>query len=236
MEGRSMQSKEANEEKRIAIVENYLRDEISQHGAANEAQVSVAAFRRWVIRYQNEGPAGLKNAIKKPHFSRETKLHAVWDYLDGRGSLEQIAQKYGLRSPSSLTEWLKRYNTYGDFKTRKEKISMGKTRTTTQKERYQIVLDCLANDKDYRGMAIKYQVPYQNIHHWVQKYEQMGYAGLEDRRGKRKGSLSSRTSEEKMRDENAQLKRHNDYLRMENDILKAAEEIERRNRSDKSNT
>lgn len=55
-----MQSKEANEEKRIAIVENYLRDEISQHGAANEAQVSVAAFRRWVIRYQNEGPAGLK--------------------------------------------------------------------------------------------------------------------------------------------------------------------------------
>lgn len=113
---------------------------------------------------------------------------------------------------------------------------MSKTRTTTQEERYQIVLDCLANDQDYRGMAIKYQVPYQNIYHWVEKYEQMGYAGLEDRRGKRKGSLPSRTSEEKMRDENAQLKRHNDYLRMENDILKAAEEIERRNRSDKSNT
>ncbi|WP_317939595.1 helix-turn-helix domain-containing protein, partial [Tetragenococcus halophilus] len=67
-----MQSKESNEEKRVAIVENYLRDEISQHGAANEAQVSVAAFRRWVIRYQNEGPAGLKNATRKPHFSRET--------------------------------------------------------------------------------------------------------------------------------------------------------------------
>ncbi|MEK0175425.1 helix-turn-helix domain-containing protein [Tetragenococcus halophilus] len=231
-----MQSKEVSEEKRVATVEKYLRDEISQYGAANEAQVSVVAFRRWVIRYQNEGSVGLKNATKKPHFSRETKLHAVWDYLDGLGSLEQIAQKYGLRSPSSLMGWVKVYNTYGDFKTRKEKIPMGKTRATTQEERYRIVLDCLANDKDYRGMAIKYQVPYQNIHHWVQKYEQMGYAGLEDRRGKRKGSLPSRTSEEKMRDENAQLKRHNDYLRMENDILKAAEEIERRHRSDKSNT
>ncbi|GMA09240.1 hypothetical protein GCM10025886_23920 [Tetragenococcus halophilus subsp. flandriensis] len=231
-----MRGTEPDYEKRVAIVEKYLRDEISQGGAAEEAQVSVSTLRKWLIRYKNEGPTGLKNKRKTPHFPRETKLHAVWDYLDGLGSLEEIAQKYGLRSPSSLTGWLKVYNTYGDFTTRKEKISMSKTRATTQEERYQIVLDCLANDKDYRGMAIKYQVPYQNIHNWVEKYEQMGYAGLEDRRGKRKGSLPSRTSEEKMRDEVAQLKRHNDYLRMENDILKAAKEIERRNRSGKSNT
>ncbi|MCF1586457.1 helix-turn-helix domain-containing protein [Tetragenococcus koreensis] len=231
-----MQRKEPNDKKRVALVEKYLRDEISQNGAAHEAQVSVASFRRWLIRYKKEGPAGLKNAKRKPHFSRETKLHAVWDYLDGEGSIDQIAQKYGLRSPSSLTGWLKVYNTYGDFKTRKEKISMSQTKATTQKERYQIVLDCLANDKDYRGMAIKYQIPYQNLYHWVEKYEQMGYAGLEDRRGKRKGSLPSRTSEEEMRDELAQLQRHNDYLRMENDILKAAKELERRDRSGKSNT
>ena len=56
----------------------------------------------------------------------------------------------------------------------------------------------------------------------------MGEAGLEDRRGHRIGSLPSRTKEEELRDQVAELKRKNHLLQMENDFLKKLKELERR--------
>ena len=52
--------------------------------------------------------------------------------------------------------------------------------------------------------------------------------GLEDRRGRRVGSLPSRTSEEELRDRIVELERKNLDLQMENDLLKKARELERR--------
>lgn len=76
--------------------------------------------------------------------------------------------------------------------------------------------------------AIKYQVSYQNVYTWVNKYKELGEAGLEDRRGQRTAQQEPRTEEERLRIENAQLK-HELYLaRMERDLLKKLEEIERR--------
>ena len=54
----------------------------------------------------------------------------------------------------------------------------------------------------------------------MDKYEKMGSAGLEDRRGKRAGSQPSRTPEEELRDRIAELERKNRDLQMENDLLK----------------
>ncbi len=56
-----------------------------------------------------------------------------------------------------------------------------------------IVMECLANDKNYGAMALKYQCSYQQVRNWVKRYEEMGSKGLEDRRGRRVGSLPSRT-------------------------------------------
>ena len=58
----------------------------------------------------------------------------------------------------------------------------------------------------------------------------MGVEGLQDRRGKRIGSLPSRTPEEAMRDRIAELERKNLDLQMENDLLKKVRELERRDR------
>ena len=52
--------------------------------------------------------------------------------------------------------------------------------------------------------------------------------GLEDRRGRRVGSLPSRTSEEELRDRIVELERKNLDLQMENDLLKKVRELERR--------
>ena len=105
---------------------------------------------------------------------------------------------------------------------------MTKAKITTPEERLQIVKDCLVNDNNYGAMAIKYNCSYQQIRNWVKKYEDMGAAGLEDRRGHRVGSQPSRSPEEELRDKIAELERMNTDLQMENDLLKKVRELERR--------
>ena len=107
---------------------------------------------------------------------------------------------------------------------------MKKAKNTTLDERLKIVTDCLANDKNYGAMALKYDCSYQQVRNWVIRYEKMGQAGLEDRRGRRIASLPSRTPEEELRDKIAELEKRNLDLQMENDLLKKVRELERRGR------
>lgn len=107
---------------------------------------------------------------------------------------------------------------------------MRKARQTTAEERLQIVQDCLANNRNYGAMALKYQCSYQQVRNWVKRYEEMGPAGLEDRRGHRAGTQPSRTPEEEMRDKIAELERRNHDLQMENDLLKKVRELEMKDR------
>jgi len=58
----------------------------------------------------------------------------------------------------------------------------------------------------------------------------MGSAGIEDRRGRRTGTMPSRTPEEEMRDKIAELRRKNRDLQMENDLLKKVRELEMKDR------
>ena len=105
---------------------------------------------------------------------------------------------------------------------------MRKSRETTREERIQIVRDCIACGKNYVQMALKYQVSYQQVRSWTLRYEEMGEAGLEDRRGQRKKDQTPRTELEKAQIEIEQLK-HKLYLaEMERDLLKKLDEIERK--------
>ena len=74
---------------------------------------------------------------------------------------------------------------------------MKQGRDTTREERIQIVKDCLASGKNYGEMALKYKVSYQQVRTWTLRFEEMGEAGLEDRRGKRKKDQVPRTELEK---------------------------------------
>lgn len=107
---------------------------------------------------------------------------------------------------------------------------MRKARQTTIEERLEIVQDCLANDRNYGAMALKYNCSYQQVRNWVKRYEEMGSAGLEDRRGRRVGTQAARTPEEELRDKIAELERKNRDLQMENDLLKKVRELEMKDR------
>ena len=95
-----------------------------------------------------------------------------------------ISAQYGLRSKRQLQTWLKQYNTHGEIKSRGSGGGsyMRKARPTTPEERLEIVQDCLANNKNYGAMAIKYNCSYQQVRNWMIRYEQMGSAGLEEQR------------------------------------------------------
>ena len=105
---------------------------------------------------------------------------------------------------------------------------MKQGRSTTQEERVQIVKDCIASGKNYGGMALKYQVSYQQVRTWTLRFEKMGEAGLQDRRGRRKKDQAPRTELEQAQIEIKQLKHKLHLAEMERDLLKKLDEVERR--------
>ncbi len=78
----------------------------------------------------------------------------------------------------------------------------------------------IVSGKNYGEMALKYQVSYQQVRSWTLRYEELGEAGLEDRRGRRKKDQTPRTELEQAQIEIEQLK-HKLYLaEMERDLIK----------------
>ena len=208
---------------------------ISIRHAAEQLGVHPSSVQAWVRLYETEGISGFAKQ-KNQVYSEALKVKAVEAYLSGKGSLAELSKKYGLRSKTQLRNWLKVYNAHGDFNSRKNSgggSCMKQGRDTTQEERVQIVKECLKSGKNYGEMALKYNVSYQQVRSWTQKFEELGEAGLEDRRGKRKKDQVPRTELEAAQIEIGRLKHQLSLAEMENRLLKKLDEIVRRDASDK---
>ena len=105
---------------------------------------------------------------------------------------------------------------------------MSETRITTQEERIQIVKECIANGKNYGEIALSHKVSYQQVRAWTLRYEELGEAGLEDRRGQRKKDQAARTPLEEAQIEIERLKHELHKAEMERDLLKKLDEVVRR--------
>ena len=218
-------------EEKVELVRQCINGKISISGAAQQAGVAPKSVRRWIIAYESEGAEAFLPHNQNRVYSPELKTKAVQDYLSGHGSLEDISKKYKIRNPCILEAWIKVYNVHGDFNSVKQSGGgsyMRQTRSTTQEERIRIARECIAAGKNYGELAIKHNVSYQQVRSWTLRFEELGEAGLEDRRGKRKKDQTPRTELEKAQIEIEQLK-HKLYLaEMERDLLKKLDEIERR--------
>lgn len=223
---RSMKGIPAKE--KVNLVEKYLKGEISRASAAKEGDVKPGIIALWARLYEADGPTALMDQKQNQRYTVELKLKAVTEYLSGSGSQSAICKKYHMRSQTQLRQWIKVYNTHGTFKSTTGGSTMRKARSTNPDERLKIVQDCLTSNKNYGAMALKYQVSYQQVRNWVKRYESMGSAGLDDRRGRRVGTQPSRTPEEELRDRIAQLEREKLDLQMENDLLKKVRDLERK--------
>lgn len=189
----------------IRFLEEYLSGKISLSEAGRKCGVNISTIEEWGRRYNAEGIKGLIQTGNNRIYTEETKLSAVMDYLSGKGPLRQICEAYKIRSPRQLRNWVKVYNNHEDFHICSGGSRMTKGRETTPEERIAIAKECISKNNNYGESALKYQVSYQQVYGWIKKYEAMGEAGLEDRRGRWAGTLPSRTPEEELRDRIAQL-------------------------------
>ena len=221
--------------KKYEIVKRIKSGELSMRYAAELLGLHPSSVQAWVRLYETEGISGFVRQNDRV-YSAALKTQAVQDYLAGKGSLLAICRKYKIRAHVQLQNWIKVYNAHGDFNSVKHSGGgsyMKKARSTTQEERLQIVRDCLESGRNYGEMALKYNVSYQQVRTWTLRFEELGEAGLEDRRGKRKQDQMPRTELEAAQIEIKQLK-HKLYLaEMENRLLKKLDEVVRRDALDK---
>ena len=215
-------------EQRIEAVLSYINGEGSYKSIAHRYGVEQTRIKVWVRQYKANGTLAFKELQHNTVYNPELKLNAVLDYISGKGSIQTIAAKYGLRSPQTLENWIKVYNSGKDFEHKMSGGSrMNKARKTTFQERITIVKDCLENGSNYGETAMKYNVSYQQVYTWVKKFSQLGEAGLEDRRGKRTQNQEARSEIEELRIKMAKLEHELYMTKMERDLLKKLEELER---------
>lgn len=223
-------------EEKVRIVKQWLRGEISQLEASRQAGVRQQTVSEWIRQYEAEGVEAFMPRERNRVYSKETKVAAVKAYLAGEGSQSEICRRFNIRKKCRLQYWIKEYNAHGDIDSRKYSGGgsyMKQGRETTQAEREEIAKASLASGKNYGEIAKEYHVSYQQVRNWTLRYEELGEAGLEDRRGKRKKDQTPRSELEKAQIEIAELKRKLYLAEMERDLLKKLDEIERRNASHK---
>jgi transposase-like protein len=203
------------------------KDSISH--TASLVGIDSVTLSQWIRNYHSLGIDGLRTTSKNSHLPAELKEMAVRDYLAGVGSLTDICKKYGLRSKGMLHKWVMKYNSHEKLKASGTggMPIMTNGRKTTYDERVEIVKYCIEHQNNYAETAQKYQVSYQQVYMWTNKYESVGVEGLQDRRGKRKDE-DEMSELEKLKAQNKLLEAQNRRQQMEIDFLKKLEEIERR--------
>ncbi len=221
----------ADIEFRINSIKRFLNHEISLAEGGKINGVNYTTFRDWTLRYEVEGEDGFR--INRPlrGYSEETKLKAVKDLLAGRGTRYEICKKYGIPTLQLLNIWKRVYNSQGTLSSSNNRVEGGCLRVgrkTTYDERLQIVKDYYESGKNSSAITQKHSVSKTQVAYWVQKFEEQGEAGLEDRRGRNKKDQVPRTELEAAQKEIAELK-HKLYLaEVERDLLKKLDEVERR--------
>ncbi len=216
-------------EYKLEILKVYQEGHHSIAELASMYKVDWSSIMTWKYNFEKYGAEGLKEASSNKKYSKELKLAAIQDYKSGQYSIREVIRKYEISSTSLLRRWIKDYNGHRGIKATAKGMgySMTKGRSTTWKERIDIVLYCLSNDKDYQKTAEIYEVSYQQVYQWVRKYEDGGDEALRDNRGRKKEEAEL-SPEEKMKFEMKKLERENERLRAENALLKKLEELERR--------
>ena len=218
------EKKVSGEEKR-KLVEACLAKRMRVSDAAARAGVHRNNVYKWISQYRAEGPAAFQGERKV--YSEEVKRKAVEEYLAGQGSLLSISEKYKIRSPSVILDWIRVHNRHNKAHKSEGESSMANTRKYTVEERVQMVKEHLEDGKSISELAKEHDLGYHLIYDWVKKYKANGMAGLEDRRGQRIASQKPRTPKEEARVRIAQLERENYLLKLERDLLKKVKELER---------
>ena len=233
MERKTKYSKEL----KLETVKRYLKGE-SNISLCNEYRIPYRKGKTiisWANKYVALGESAFDESHINKSYSKELKERVIKEYLDGKDSLEGIANRYNISSVSIVINWVKKYNEGIEIKDYNPKgdVYTMKSRKTAFEERIEIVRYVLTNNLDYKGAADKYTVPYASIYQWVKKYNELGEDGLKDGRGRPSSNVNKELSiEEKQAIEIERLKKELERQKMINEVLKKNVEIRKRMEKD----
>lgn len=216
-------------EQKVQACEDYLSGKKSAMNIARELGLIKDDGTRivtWAKQYQAHGASIFINDSHNRTYSKEFKEMVVSEYINGKGSYEDLATKYAIPSLSTVVRWVNVYNKGIELKdySPKPEVYMADTLKTTLEERIEIVKYCLDHNKDIKGTAEFYGGNYAQIYQWVKKYEKQGEDGLIDKRGKQKDK-ENLTDLEKANRRIKQLERENELKEMEIELLKKAKAL-----------
>ena len=96
----------------------------------------------------------------------EEKVRAVREYLDGKGGMKAIAEKYGV-SYRPFRKWVHKYKSLGEnafFRT-------GHNASYSAEFKQLVVEEYLSGQGSFDDLAVKYNIPsFETIRQWVLKY------------------------------------------------------------------
>ena len=214
---------------RAMVSREYLDGLGSYNYLADKYGLSSRVIKEWVAKYRLYGIAAFANKAGNASYTSDFKIMCVESVLNGKHSIDEIVVKYNISSSRVLRAWISRYNANGELKDYipKREVYMAEAkRKTTIDERKEIVTYCINHDRDYKGTASIYGVSYNQVYSWVKKYNIRGEEGLTDKRGRHK--TDEEVDElERLRRENARLKRQLEEKDMLTELLKKVQEFER---------
>ena len=217
-----------SKELKLEIVKRYLNGE-SRIALANEYNCAKSIITKWGNKYKSVGESAFEISSTNKAYSKEFKEQVIKEYLEGKDSLEGLANKYNISSDEIVRQWILKYNSGIEIKDYNPKgdVYTMKSRKTTFEERLEIVNYVLANSNDYKSAADKYTVPYASVYQWVKKYNECGEDGLKDNRGRPSINEPKKelTLEEKQAIEIEKLKRELEREKMVVEVLKKNLEI-----------
>ena len=85
-------------EEELKIIEQYLKGEIGCCEAGRQVGVSHRTIIEWASCYKSEVAAAFLPQEHSRKYSKEMKTEAVLDYLSGKGSQQEICEKYKIKS------------------------------------------------------------------------------------------------------------------------------------------
>src|SRR5699024_7935285 len=140
-------------------------------------------------------------------YSKEFKDLVVKEYLEDRLPIGQLAVKYNIPKVDTVRSWINKYTKGEEMRSYspKSEVYTMTDKKSTQEEKIKIVQECLDNTLSYYKSAEKYQINYNHVYSWVQKYKKHGPYGLVHARVRGKPS-PVQTEEERFRAENAALR------------------------------
>jgi transposase-like protein len=212
------------------VAQEYLDGITATIVMSDKYGIDISTMRRWALRYKEHGITAFIKLKGNTKYTSDFKIFCVEKYISGEMSIDETVAKFNISSKSVLKGWINRYNAnieLKDYDPKREVYMAESRRKTTLKERKEIVEYCINHKHNYKDAAAFFDVSYSQVYSWVRKFNTNGENGLKDKRGRNKTD-DEFDELERLRRENARLKRKLKENDMVVELLKKAKEFERK--------